>query len=290
MSITMAKLWDVARPLITKGAKTRMVLKGEQLAMLPAELKPLVQNVENPVVHLGINGRGAEGSIYGIKVFAKGNKKPVAAMAGRIDYREPEPILQLNGFMRKNTGEGEALRAKIMMDTNQPINIEGMDQFMISKAKGNYALTARSSALNADITMNEPATREMAGFMGFKNFSLIPERGLKGFERFRENISASLKKANPLGEKPTVQPLDVSVKNGAEDIENFLKAERASINASEIQQFEKSLSQAKEDMKHYQEAFERATDKVEKASYAKSYASARDNVIKYSKEIEYLKG
>ena len=120
--------------LLEKGARYRFQLSGKQLEHAGAQIQKLTKNIENPVVKVGINGRGAEGSIYGVQVFAKGSKKPVAAAAGRIDYRETDPILQARGFVRKNTGEGDALRGNVtLIQTNVLILKEWMRFLFLKK-------------------------------------------------------------------------------------------------------------------------------------------------------------
>lgn len=190
----------VGKNLLTNGAKLRTVLRGKQLEMLPANIKPLFENVKNPVVHLGVNGRGAEGSMYGIKVFAKGGKEPVAAAAGRIDYRGAEPILQARGFVRKYTGAGDALRANVQMDTSKAIDLEKMDELVLAQKKGTISVVAKSDALNADIVLDKNAAEEILNFAGDGPKSKLQYRRdvLKnGFENIRKSCARAMEKINP---------------------------------------------------------------------------------------------
>lgn len=190
----------VGKNLLTNGAKLRTVLRGKQLEMLPANVKPLIENIENPVVHLGINGRGAEGSMYGIKVFAKGRKEPVAAAAGRIDYRGAEPILQARGFVIKNRSGADALRANVQMDTSKAIDFENMDELILAQKKGSISVSAKSDALKADIFLDKAAAEEILKFGGADvNSKLAAERGKIAYasENIRKSFALAMKKINP---------------------------------------------------------------------------------------------
>ena len=170
--------------LLEKGAKYRFQLSGKQLEHAGAQIQKLTKNIENPVVKVGINGRGAEGSVYGVQVFAKGSTKPVAAAAGRIDYREADPILQARGFVRKNTGEGDALRANVTLNTNSRFDIEGMDEFSFSKKGANITLKADSPWFKADVKEDKDALAEIGAHLGF-----LPQ-----IQKSRANLASVLRK------------------------------------------------------------------------------------------------
>lgn len=188
-----------------KGAKYRFQLSGKQLENVAPEVKQLIQGLKKPVVNVGINGRGAEGSMYGIKVFENGSKKPVAALAGRIDYREPNPILQARGYVNNLSGEGDAVRGNVMLNTNKAINIENMDEFSLSKKGNGMAVTADSNWLKADVKGDKGVVQEILAKLGFaSNMTSGRAKMAQNMSEVKEGLIEGLKKLNPLSPKASV--------------------------------------------------------------------------------------
>ena len=221
--------------LLEKGARYRFQLSGKQLEHAGAQIQKLTKNIENPVVKVGINGRGAEGSIYGVQVFAKGSKKPVAAAAGRIDYRETDPILQARGFVRKNTGEGDALRGNVTLNTNKRFDIEGMDEVSFPKKGAEITLKADSPWFKADIKENKDAVAEIGSLLGFLPQIQKGRANLaSGLRRMREQAIKSLNTLDPSKAKS-----ETAVKPMPKDFNKFTKV----VDISRLKNAEKIASQ-----------------------------------------------
>ncbi|MBP3925178.1 hypothetical protein J6E39_08060 [bacterium] len=289
----------VITSFLEQGGRYRMKFSGKQLEALPEHLKPLIKDIKDPVVHIGINGRGAEGSMYGAKVFAKGSKEPVAAVAGRVDYREADPILQARGFVRKNSGEGDALRANLMLDTGKPFNIEAMDELAMHKAKDVYRVQARSNFANADIKIDRPAAEEIAGHMGIK----IPtiEKLQKLLENVRTGIKAGFNAGNPynvekaaakVGEFSKVTPETKKVYKVAgstkDDIRAYLKATKADRNAKAIADAKKHLADVEKRIAELENEFKTCKYDDTKSKIAEKYEHELETLRKIESEIKYL--
>lgn len=191
--------------LMDKGAKYRFQLSGKQLENVAPEVKQLIQGLKKPIVNVGINGRGAEGSMYGIKVFENGSKKPVAALAGRIDYREPNPILQARGYVSNLAGEGDAVRGNVMLNTNKAINIENMDEFSLSKKGNGMAVTADSDWLKADVKGDKGVVQEILAKVGFApQLNKGRDNVAQSLNEVREGLIKGLKKLDPFSPKASV--------------------------------------------------------------------------------------
>lgn len=272
------------------GTKYRCVLKGKQIEALPVNLKVLTQNIEKPVVHLGINGRGAEGSMYGIKVFAKGNKQPVAAAAGRIDYRDAEPLLQVKGFVKKNTGTGDALRANVKMNTNKQINLEAMDELTVSKVGGDVSIKAKSEFLDADIKGNNPALVETINLMGGEK---IIQKGrqvhVNILETARQKIAYGLQRVNPFAKKPSSKVVDASFEKTAakakgahevnsEDIAAFISKNKAKMNEQKIKEIKDCNALMKNEADKLQSAFSKAQTEEEKIKLGTRYTELLEKI------------
>ncbi len=292
----------VITSLLEQGGRYRMKFSGKQLEALPEHLKPLIKDIKDPVVHIGINGRGAEGSMYGAKVFAKGSKDPVAAVAGRVDYREADPILQARGFVRKNSGEGDALRANLMLDTGKPFNIEAMDELAMHKAKDVYRVQARSNFANADIKIDRPAAEEIAGHMGIK----IPttEKLQRLLENVRTGIKAGFNAGNPYKAETVatsatkskgmrdVTPGKALEKALAEtdDIDKFLKKARAAGNWIDYCESSEKIARLGKELTVLRASFKtaRPEDRLELVNkYEKvleAYKKCRDTIKSYKRE------
>lgn len=277
---------------LESGARYRMKFSGKQLEALPEHLKPLIKDIKDPVVHVGINGRGAEGSMYGVKVFAKGSKDPVAAAAGRVDYREADPILQLRTFARKNRGEGEALRANVMLDTGKPFNIEAMDDLAIHKAKNVYTVQARSNFANADIKVDRPATEEIARHMGIR----IPTTAKlqKLLETARTGIKTGFNTGNPYKvEQAAAQSAEASkvtekVACKTDDIDKFLKATSADRNAKALADAKKDLVDVEKSIAELKNEFKACKFDDQKAKIAKEYEKKLECLKKIQDTIKYF--
>jgi len=183
---------------LENGAKYRVVLKGKQLEGIP-ELSKLISKIDKPVVHIGVNGRGAEGSIYGVKVFAKGDRtKPVAAFAGRIDYRGTDPMLQARGFVRNNSGTGNAIAGSVQLDTAKRLDLEAMEELTVSKKKNMISLLAKSDAVKADVVVDKDGIANYAAIYGHLDDLISGRASLaKHAEQGRQRLSAMLNSINP---------------------------------------------------------------------------------------------
>ena len=292
----------IGRNMLTNGTKLRLVLKGKQLEALPAELKPLIANIKDPVVHVGVNGRGAEGSMYGIKVFAKGSKEPVAAAVGRIDYRETEPLLQARAFARKNTGTGDAFRANVQMDTSKAIDLEKMDELVISKKKGETAISAKSDALKADVFLDQNAAEEIVSFAGpVAKAKLAEGRHIlaKRFETLRANFAKVMKSMNPLEAKKSVvaQPeesaskvfvgvVDETIKKApVADIEKYIADNPNLVKAGEKDRILEQVNGMKKELAQLSEKFSKAPTDAERNSIAFRYAELNKAI---SSNLKYI--
>ncbi len=290
---------SIGKNLLTNGAKCRMVLKGKQLEALPVQLKPLINNIDRPVVHLGVNGRGAEGSMYGIKVFAKGEKEPVAAAAGRIDYRGSEPVLQARGFVKKNTGAGDALRANVQMDTSRAIDLENMDELILAKKKGIISVAAKSDALNADIVLDKAAAEEILNFAGAgPNSKLQYGRDVlkKGFENIRKSCASAMERINLFKSpakaveksqvaKAAAEKVETKAGTCISDIEKYLAGNDKAIKSAEKERMLKVVDGMKNRLKILSDKFARATNEQERNSIALSYKELQEQILGESKYI-----
>lgn len=196
---------------LENGAKYRAVLTGKQLEAIP-QLSNLLSKIDNPVVKIGINGRGAEGSIYGVKVFAKGNRKqPVAAFAGRIDYRGTDPMVQARGFVRNNSGTGNAIAGSVQLDSAKALNLEAMEELTVSKKKNIISLIAKSDAVKADITMDKDGIANYAAISGHLD-DLITGRATLAqyFEKQRSHLANALNSVNPYNAKAPAEAAKVA--------------------------------------------------------------------------------
>lgn len=293
---------SIGENMLTNGAKLRLVLKGKQLEALPVQLRPLIKNIDKPVVHVGINGRGAEGSMYGIKVFAKGRKEPVAAAAGRIDYRGAEPMLQARGFVRKNTGTGDAFRANVQMDTSKAIDLEKMDELVISQKKGEVALNAKSDVLNADVFLDKDAAEELVNFAGpVVKARLVDGQNhlAKTFERLRENLAKKFRSMeHPFGvpKTPAAQPQDVASKVSAgvadktmnkayADIEKYIADNQNLLKKSEKDLLLEELNGLKQYLSETAEKFANTTSITDRTSLASTYKDTQKKIVDLSSYI-----
>lgn len=296
----MSLISAVGKNLLTNGAKFRTVLRGKQLEALPVQLRPLIENIEKPVVHLGINGRGAEGSMYGIKVFAKGNKKPVAAAAGRIDYRGSEPVLQARGFVKKNTGAGDALRANVQMDTSRAIDLENMDELILAQKKGIISVSAKSDALNADIVLDKAAAEEILNFAGAgPNSKLQYGRDVlkNGFENIRKSCASAMERINPFKSpakaaeksqvaKAAAEKVETKAGTAISDIEKYLAGNDKAIKSAEKERRLKDVDWMKNELKNLSDNFAKASTEAERNSIASSYKELQEKI---SSNLKYIR-
>jgi len=289
---------SLGKMALGNGARYRMVLKGKQLEALPDAFKPLISNIERPVVHVGINARGTEGSMYGIKVFAKGKNEPVAAAAGRIDYREAEPILQARGFVKKNTGAGDALRANVQMDTKKAIDLENMDELVLVQRQGVLTATAKSDALNADIVLDKAACEEILNFAGIQNKIDFGRKNLaNGFERIRKKLARTLNEINPFATKYKANKFmkkadfDPNIcKKGApaevSDITKYAAEHADKIKAAKKAEIMKSVECMRKDLEEIAKTFKTTSDQAVKTKLAAQYTELQEKLSSNLKYIE----
>ena len=281
---------------LENGAKYRVVLKGKQLEGIP-ELSKLISKIDKPVVHIGVNGRGAEGSIYGVKVFAKGDRtKPVAAFAGRIDYRGTDPMLQARGFVRNNSGGGDAIRANIQMDTSKTFNPELAEELTVSKKKGIISLTAKSDALNADIVADKNGLAELAVLAG-KLDDLITGRAnmAEYFAKVQKNFANKLNVLNPFYKHQAVvktaeavEPTklkDLDLKFAKDNITKFATEHADKIKVAQKAKSIETLEWMKKDLERIAKTFDTTTDESVKVKLAEEYTKLQH---KMSSQLKYI--
>lgn len=187
--------------LLEKGGRHHLQLKGKSLT----DSLPLMKEFDKPILDIRINGRGKEGSAYGIKLYTAGNTDPDLAIFGKVDYREKSPILQIRGdyFYGQDYASG-----RVTLRTGEKDNF--LNNSSISNGE-TLSLKADSKALKAEINANKNALTNLTILLNKLglNFDLEKEL-LKIFTGMNDNnnLALKLKELNPFSVKP-LNKLDV---------------------------------------------------------------------------------
>mgnify|MGYP003293509714 CR=1 FL=1 len=190
--------------LLEKGGRHTIKLKGKALT---ASL-PQMKDLDRPVLEVRINGRGKEGSAYGVKLYTGGNEDPDLTLFGRVDYRGKSPILQLRGdYMEGQDFAG----GYITINTGAEANYSNT----VNKNKDRIHWISRSEALNADIYANTDALKKITALLNKLglNFDLEEEltSAFTNMNEFNSKLAEKLNKLNPF----KLEPLKKTIK--AED-------------------------------------------------------------------------
>ena len=190
--------------LLEKGGRHTIKLKGKALT---ASL-PQMKDLDRPVLEVRINGRGKEGSAYGVKLYTGGNEDPDLTLFGRVDYRGKSPILQLRGdYMEGQDFAGGYITINTGAETNYSNTV--------NKNKDRIHWISRSEVLNADIYANTDALQKITALLNKLglNFDLEEEltSAFTNMKEFNSKLAEELNKLNPF----KLEPLKKAIK--AED-------------------------------------------------------------------------
>ncbi|MBR5554453.1 hypothetical protein IKU74_00410 [bacterium] len=202
--------------LLEKGGRHTFKLKGKALT---ASL-PQMKDLDRPVLEVRINGRGKEGSAYGVKLYTGGNEDPDLTLFGRVDYRGKSPILQLRGdYMEGKDFAG----GFITINTGAEANYSNT----VNKNKDRIHWMSRSEALNAEIYANTDALKKITTLLNKLglNFDLEEEltSAFTNMNEFNIKLAEELNKLNPFRLEPLKKT--ANVQNASNSINATVKEE-----------------------------------------------------------------
>lgn len=191
--------------LLEKGAKYRITLKANQMKEIP-QLKFLTEQFENPTLKIGINGRGEEGSTFGIKLKSakpqeNSSKEFIWLDAyGRIDYRDKTPIIQgrTNGLY----DSGATISAHIhklqlgkKLDTSTDFKHVNDDVFDLIQVKSNNPNTNLEIDIEKD---GLPHLNKLLKGFGLKiNVEKDLTNAISNFDKFSRDLAKKIDKIKP---------------------------------------------------------------------------------------------
>ena len=191
--------------LLENGAKYRITLKANQMKEIP-QLKFLTEQFENPTLKIGINGRGEEGSTFGIKLkSAKPQKNSSKEFIwldayGRIDYRDKTPIIQgRTDGLYNSGGKVSAHIHKFQLgkklDTSKNFTFVNDDVFDLIRVKSDNKNT------NLEIDIEKEGLPHLNKLLKGFGLNIDVEKSLTdaalNFDKFSKDLAKKIDKIKP---------------------------------------------------------------------------------------------